>query len=105
MQALLCRNFLSPPRTLTFYIGEDDDVAIRARLDLVFIVHTQLPPGIRDQVTVDVETDAYFLEPIATITDARGRAYKCKLIDEMHEGMPLRCKLPDEFIAQLCAVV
>lgn len=73
--------------------------------DLISIVHAQLPVGLRDKLSVDVESDPYHLRVKAKFKDQQHRTWEVSLIEEMFEGVPLRCKVPDEFIAQLCAAV
>lgn len=73
--------------------------------DLIAIVHSQLPAGIRDKLAVDISGDAYQLSVTAKFTDERKREWVCALETLEFEGIQLRCQIPAVFLAQLCAVV
>lgn len=73
--------------------------------DLISIVHAQLPAGIRDSLSVDVEADPYFLRVKAIFVDDRKRRWETQLVEMDMQGVQVSAKIPDEFLAQLCAVV
>lgn len=73
--------------------------------DLIEIVHDQLPSQLKKELSVSVESDAFYLRCKATFTDKQKREWSVYLVPEMFEGVEIRTKIPEEFLAQLCAVV
>lgn len=73
--------------------------------DLNLVVRNQLPAGIRTKLAVSVRGDAYHLCIKASFVDDRKRVWECELETMEFEGVDLHCKIPDAFLAQLCAVV
>ena len=73
--------------------------------DLIEIVHGQLPAQLKKELSVNVEADAFQLRAKAIFTTKDKREYVTLLEGEMFEGVPIRCKIPEEFLAQLCAIV
>jgi hypothetical protein len=73
--------------------------------DLIEIVHAQLPAQLKKELSVNVEADAFYLRCKATFTDKQKREWVTYLVPEMFEGVEIRCKIPEDFLAQLCAVV
>lgn len=74
-------------------------------MDLLNIVYSQLPKGIADKIELYVETDAYFMRPVAVVKLANGQVYRADLEAMEFEGMTLYTKLPDTFLTQLCVMV
>jgi len=81
-----------------------DEVYTMTR-DLIAVIYSQLPDGIKDKVRISVDTDAHYIRPRATFKDEQNREWTTALVDMQFEGLPLRCKVPEEFLAQLCVVV
>lgn len=77
----------------------------RRSMDIINIIWQQLPRGIADKVKLDVETDAYFIRPVAVVTLPNGQVHKCPLEPREFEGMSINMKVPEAFIAQLCVMV
>jgi hypothetical protein len=74
-------------------------------MDLIRVVYNQLPRGIADKLTLDVKTDAYLMNPKLIVKDASGREFHTHLEADVFEGVEMRTKVPEVFIAHLCAVV
>ena len=73
--------------------------------DLIEIVHNQLPRQLKQELSVNVEADAFYLRCKATFTDKSKREWSVYLVPELFEGVEIRCKIPEEFLAQLCVSV
>ena len=73
--------------------------------DLIEIVHDQLPRQLKQELMVNVDADAFYLRVYATFTDKSGRHWSTYLKPEVFEGVEIRCKIPEEFLAQLCVSV
>ena len=73
--------------------------------DIAYIVYSQLPAGVRDKLSVEIQGDPYGIRLNAALTDERKRTWVANLEDMDFEGVPLRCKLPDNFVALLCVEV
>ena len=73
--------------------------------DIARIVCLQLPASLRDKLIVEIQGDPYGIRLNATLTDERKRTWVANLEDMDFEGVPLRCKLPDTFVALLCVEV
>ena len=74
-------------------------------LNLILICWAQLPPGLHDKVAIDVHTDPYGLRPTVVVVDKSGRKWMALLEPMVMEGVEVNAKLPDTFVAELCAVV
>lgn len=73
--------------------------------DINQYVLDQLPRMVKDRVQVEITSDPYHLRTIARFTDDRGRKYETKLENEWFGAAKLACKIPELFIAHLCAVM
>ena len=73
--------------------------------NLILICWSQLPPGLHDKVDIDVKTDPYGLRPTVVVADKAGRKWTTLLEPMDVEGVEVNAKLPDTFVAELCAVV
>ena len=73
--------------------------------DIAYIVYSQLPAGLRDKLMVEIQGDPYGIRLNATLIDERKRTWVVNLEYMDFEGVPLRCKLPDTFVALLCMEV
>lgn len=75
------------------------------RANLTAHVYNQLPATIRDCFKIKVNSDAYLIRPTVVFTDPQGRDWDTPLEPVEVEGVTVRCKVPDVFLAQLCTVV
>lgn len=73
--------------------------------DINQYVLDQLPRAIKDRLQVEITSDPYHLRTLARFTDDRGRKYETKLENEWFGAAKLACKIPENFIAHLCAVM
>lgn len=73
--------------------------------DITALVYAQLPDGIRNKLLVSVRGDAYHIHAAVTFTDERKRKWECTLETAEFEGVPVRYKIPDTFLARLCMEV
>lgn len=79
----------------------------RVHRDLLVVVLQQVPAALRDKITVAIHSDAYYLRPVARFHTIEGpaRHWDVPLEEIEFEGLPMRCKVPEQFIAQLCVIV
>jgi hypothetical protein len=74
--------------------------------DLTEVVFDQIPAQLKKEVGVQiVDCDAYCIRVRAKFVVADGRSWECNLVNELVAGVSLCCKIPEEFLAQLCAIV
>ena len=73
--------------------------------DLTAIVYTQIPRGIVDKLRMRVQTDAFLMRPELIVHDDKNREYRTHLEPMEHDGVVMNLRVPEVFIAQLCAVV
>lgn len=73
--------------------------------DIASIVYSQLPIQIRDKLSVDLGGDPYGIRVDVIFRHEDKRIWRTALEDMPFEGMQLRCRVPDEFIARLCVEV
>jgi hypothetical protein len=69
--------------------------------DVGLYVHSQLPDRVADQVTIEVQSDAYRIRAKAIFSKADGKQFECWLerADDPRLGC---CKIPDACMSQLC---
>jgi hypothetical protein len=73
--------------------------------DLVAYVGSQLPRQVADKVAITINADPYLLRSKAQFKDDKGRVHECQLEEETFGNRRLACRIPEEFVAHLCAVV
>lgn len=74
--------------------------------DLFIHLYDQLPRDLREKLVVhEIKTDSYHIRATAIFKDGRGRQYQCELETEQVGQWTLACKIPEQFLAHLCAVV
>lgn len=76
--------------------------------DLIQIVEEQLPRMVRDKVkSIEVESDAYHLRTKVVFKDDRGRVFETLLEPGFVGGgkTQIAWRIPEQFIAHLCAVL
>lgn len=73
--------------------------------DIVAAVYEQIPEGVRRKLFVSVESDPYHIMATAKFKDAHGREFACQLEHMLVSGRNIAIRVPDVFIAHLCAVV
>jgi epoxyqueuosine reductase QueG len=73
--------------------------------DLISYVTSQLPRQVANKVSVAVESDAYHLRTKARFKDDRGRIHECELEEVQLGSRRMMCRIPENFIAHLSAVV
>lgn len=73
--------------------------------DFIAMVSSQLPRRVADKVQIAVESDAYHLRTIARFKDDQGRVHECQLEEDRVGSRKLACRIPENFIAHLCAVI
>lgn len=73
--------------------------------DIISIVYSQLPVALRDKLSVTIDGDPYGVRLNAIFATEDKRQWSTALEDMDFQSIPLRCKIPDTFIAHLCVVV
>lgn len=73
--------------------------------DIASIVYAQLPTALRDKLSVTLNGDPYGIRVMVVFATEDKRTWSTSLEDMDFQGVPLRCKVPDTFIAHLCVVV
>jgi hypothetical protein len=73
--------------------------------DIASIVYSQLPGTLRDKLSVSVSGDPYGIRVSVMFATEDKRSWVSDLLDMPFEGMQLRCRVPDEFLARLCVEV
>lgn len=76
-----------------------------AEIRLVEVVQAQLPRAIVDKIRFDVVSDPFHLRTKLRVKDDRERVYECELEYTEHAGRQIACKVPELFLARLCAEV
>lgn len=73
--------------------------------DMAHYVHSQLPRMLAEKLSVKVNSDAFHFVTTAVFIDQDGHAYQCRLELENVNNRQMACKIPEKFLAHLCAVV
>ena len=81
------------------------DTMPNVKRDIASIVYSQLPAQIRDKLSVDLGGDPYGIRVDVFFRHEVKRFWRTELEDMPFEGMRLRCRVPDEFLARLCVEV
>jgi hypothetical protein len=71
--------------------------------DICLIIYDQLPRALQGKFRLSIRHDAFHFRTEATFREiATDKESTCVLERKEIEGVPVSCKIPDQFLAMLC---